>query len=135
MHSRLHFWFVCVSCCRYRILFDLDLRVKIKKNWKFCKIMNFKTKKGKNKYNMIGRWIKKSQHLKKSFYNDKGQYPNWLWLKSWLFDLTIGLCWILDHLVGYIFPFDTTVYELKSELKWIRYHKNTENPNTNLHFF
>ena len=41
--------------------------------------MNFKAKKGKNKYNMIGWLIKKSQHLKKSFYSDKGQYPKQLW--------------------------------------------------------
>ena len=32
--------------------------------------MNFKTKKGKNKYNMIERWIKESQRVKKSFCND-----------------------------------------------------------------
>ena len=35
------------------------------------KITNFKTKKCKNKYNMVGQWIKKSQHLKKkSFYKN-----------------------------------------------------------------
>ena len=28
--------------------------------------MNFMTKMGKNKYNMIGWWIKKSQHSKKT---------------------------------------------------------------------
>jgi len=26
------------------------------------------------------------------------------------------------------------VFGLKSELKWMRYHQNTENPNKNLHF-
>ena len=30
-----------------------------------CKIMNFKAKKGKNKYNMFEWLIEKSQHLKK----------------------------------------------------------------------
>ena len=35
-----------------------------------CKIMNFNTKKGKAKNNMTEWRIKKSQHLKKSFYNN-----------------------------------------------------------------
>ena len=30
--------------------------------------MNFKAKKGKSKYNVLERWIKKSQHLKNPFY-------------------------------------------------------------------
>ena len=32
--------------------------------------MNFKAKKGKNKYNMFEWWIKKSQHLKKSIFTE-----------------------------------------------------------------
>ena len=32
-----------------------------------CKIMNFKAKKGKNKYNKNERWIKRSQYLKTIF--------------------------------------------------------------------
>ena len=35
-------------------------RPKKLKNWKGGKIKNFKEKKGKNKYNMFERWIKKS---------------------------------------------------------------------------
>ena len=33
------------------------------------------------------------------------------------------------------FPFETIVYRPKSEVKQIRYHQNTKNPNKNLHFF
>ena len=91
-----------------------------------CQIMNFKDKKGKNKYNILEWWIKKSQYLKNPFYRKSNQNPNWVWLKSWLFDLTIGSYWILNHLVRHIFPFETIVYRPKSELKRIRYHKNTE---------
>ena len=91
-----------------------------------CKIMNFKAKKGKNKYNMFKRWIKKSQHLKNPFYNKYDQNPNRVWSKSSLFDPTIGSYWILDHLVGHIFPFETIVYGPKLELRWMRYHKNTK---------
>ena len=32
--------------------------------------MNFKAKKGKNKYNMFEWWIKKSLHLKNLFYSN-----------------------------------------------------------------
>jgi len=35
----------------------------------------------------------------------------------------------LDCLVGHIFPFETIVYGPKWDLKWMIYHKNTENPN------
>ena len=91
-----------------------------------CKIMNFKAKRGKNKYNMFKRWIKKSQHLKNPFYNKYDQNPNRVWSKSSHFDLTIGSYWILDHLVGHIFPFETIVYKPKLELRRLRYHKNTK---------
>ena len=47
--------------CRYRILFSPNSHIKIKtknpkkKNFeKRCKLTNFKAKRGKNKYNMIG---------------------------------------------------------------------------------
>ena len=47
--------------CRYRILFSPNSHIKIKtKNpkkkifEKRCKLTNFKAKRGKNKYNMIG---------------------------------------------------------------------------------
>ena len=60
--------------CRYHILFGLNSRVKTKtKNLetnrkKGVKIKVSKPKKGKiNKYNMIGWWIKGSQHLKTLF--------------------------------------------------------------------
>lgn len=51
--------------------------------------------------------------------------PNRIWSKSLLFDSTVGSCWILNRIVGHIFPFKTIVYKPKSELKLIRYHKNT----------
>ena len=38
--------------------------------------MNFKAKKGKNKYNMFEWQIKKSQHLKNPFYRKSCQNPN-----------------------------------------------------------
>ena len=57
--------------CWYRILFGLDSRVKTKtktkKNWKRCKIMNFKSKRDKNKYNMFEWWIKSHNNLKIQF--------------------------------------------------------------------
>ena len=41
--------------------------------------MNFKAKKGKNKYNIFERWIKKSKHLKNPFYSKYDQNPNQVW--------------------------------------------------------
>ena len=89
------------------------------------KIMNFKAKKGKNKYNMFKRWIKKT-HLKNPFYNKYDQNSNQVWSKGSLFYPTIGSYWILDHLVGHIFPFETIFYGTKLELRRMRYHKNTK---------
>ena len=43
---------------------------KKKKEKKMWKIMNFKAKKAKNKYNMFEWWIKKSQHLKKPIFTE-----------------------------------------------------------------
>ena len=114
--------------CWYRILPDLDSCVKTKtrkKKFEIVQNYEFQTQKGINKYNMFEWRIKKSQHLKNPFYRKSGQNLNRVWSKSWLFDLTIGSCWIL-HRVGNIFPFETIVYELKLNLKWMRYHKNTE---------
>ena len=115
--------------CWYRILSDLDLYVKTKtrkKKFEIVQNYEFQTQKGKNKYNMFEWRIKKSQHLKNPFYRKSGQNPNRVWSKFWLFDLIIGSCWILDLLIGNIFPFEMIVYELKLELKWMRYHKNTK---------
>ena len=53
--------------------------------------------------------------------------PNRVWSKSWLYDPTVGSSWILDHLIGRIFPFKMIVYEPKLELKRVRYHQNTKN--------
>ena len=43
-----------------------------------CKIMNFEDNKGKNKYNMIGCWIKGQQHLK----TPQQLRPKPVWSKS-----------------------------------------------------
>lgn len=40
-----------------------------------CKTMNFKAKKGENKYNMFEWKIKKLQHLKNPFYRKSGRKP------------------------------------------------------------
>ena len=82
-----------------------------------CKIMNFKAKKGKNKYNMLEWWIKKSLHLRNPFYKKSYQNLNQVWSKSWFIDPTIGSCWILDRLVGHIFPFEKIFYEPKIGVK------------------
>ena len=39
------------------------------------KITNFKTKKGKNIQNMVGQWVKKCQHLKKTILQKLGPKP------------------------------------------------------------
>ena len=44
--------------------------------------MNFKTKTGNNKHNMIEWKIKKSQPQKKSSYSNYDQNANRVWLKS-----------------------------------------------------
>ena len=46
--------------------------------------------------------------------------------KSWLFIGNVGSYWILDHLVGHIFPIEMIVCRPKLVLKWMRYHKNTK---------
>ena len=84
------------------------MRVKTKTK----KIINFKVKKGKNKYNMMGWRIKRLQFLKIIFVAIKAK-------------TLVGPCWILDRLVGDNFPFETIVYGLKSELKNMKYHKKT----------
>ena len=58
-------------------------------------------------YNMLEWWIKKSQHLKNSFYRKSDQNPIRVWSKNWLFDPTIGSCWILGHLIEHSFSFKT----------------------------
>ena len=47
-------------------------------------------------------------------------------IKKFTFDPIVGLCWILDHLIGNIFPFEMIVYGPKSKLKRMKHHKNTE---------
>ena len=42
-----------------------------------CKITSFKAKKGKNKYNTIGQWIKGSQHSKSLFIAIKAKTLTW----------------------------------------------------------
>ena len=115
--------------CWYRILSDLYSYIKTKtrkKKFETVQKYEFQTQKGKNKYNMFEWKIKKSQHLKNPFYRKSGHNPNRVWSKSWLFNLTIGSCWILDRHIGNIFSFKTIVYKPKSKLKQMRYHKNTE---------
>ena len=56
----------------------------------------------------------------------KTKSPNQVWSKSWLFDPIVWSDWILDHLVGYIFPFKTMVHGLKLELKRMKYQHNTK---------
>ena len=97
-----------------------------KKSLKQYKTMNFKPKKGKINTTCLNGESKSHNIWKNPFYRKSGQNPNLVWSKFWLFDLTIGSCLILDLLVGNIFPFEMIVYELKSELKWMRYHKNTK---------
>ena len=97
-----------------------------KKSLKQYKTMNFKPKKGKINTTCLNGESKIHNIWKNPFYRKSGQNPNLVWSKFWLFDLTIGSCWILDLLVGNIFPLEMIVYELKSELKWMRYHKNTK---------
>ena len=46
----------------------------------------------------------------------KTKNPNRVWSKSW----------ILDRLVGHIFPFEMIVHGTKSELKEMRYQQKTK---------
>lgn len=58
-----------------------------------CKTMNFKAKKGENKYNMFEWKIKKLQHLKKTHFTENlVENPNRIWSKSLLFYSTVGSC-------------------------------------------
>ena len=84
--------------------------------------------KGKNKYNTIGWQIKRSQYLKIHFTAIK-------------ITILIEYGQKVDFLIRPLdrvnfgpsrrahFPFQTTVYRPKSELKQIRYHQNSKNPN------
>ena len=118
--------------CRYRILSSTNSHIKIKtknskklENFQNCK---FQRQKGSNKYNTIGWQIKRSQYLKIHFTAIKtktlieyGQKVDF-WFYRWI-------TWILDRLITHIIPFEMIVYRPKSELKQIRYHQNTKNPN------
>ena len=99
-----------------------------------CKITSFKAKKGKNKYNTNGWQIKRSQYLKIHFTAIKTK-------------TLIGYSKKVDFFIRQLdhmnfgpsgrahFPFETIVYRPKSEVKQIRYHQNTKNPNKIFIFF